>query len=127
MSKLLIVESPNKIKKIKSFLNQEYDVSASCGHFRNLDPKDMSIDIFKLRVENKLVNNQILKNNPDRLQTLEANAGTLILVDTSLLHRGSPIEEGSKERYAMTNYIYPYYQRNWYPSHFEKSLKRKFS
>ena len=47
MSKLLIVESPNKIKKIKSFLNQEYDVSASCGHFRNLDPKDMSIDINK--------------------------------------------------------------------------------
>lgn len=89
------------------------------------DSKDMSVDIFKLRVENKLVNNQILKKNPDRLQTIEANAGTLILVDTSLLHRGSPIEEGSNERYAMTNYIYPYYQRNWYPSHFEKSLKKE--
>ena len=47
MSKLLIVESPNKIKKIKSFLDNNYDVTASCGHFRNLDPNDMSIDINK--------------------------------------------------------------------------------
>ena len=52
MSKLLIVESPNKIKKIKSFLDNSYDVSASCGHFRNLDPKDMSIDINKTEDDN---------------------------------------------------------------------------
>ncbi len=52
MSKLLIVESPNKIKKIKSFLDNSYDVSASCGHFRNLDPKDMSIDINKKEDDN---------------------------------------------------------------------------
>jgi hypothetical protein len=33
-----------------------------------------------------------------------APAGTLIIADTSGIHRGSPIEEG--ERYAMTNYCY---------------------
>jgi len=39
------VESPNKIKKIKSFVNNTFNVSASCGHIRNMDPKCMSIDI----------------------------------------------------------------------------------
>ncbi|MEX2113603.1 MAG: phytanoyl-CoA dioxygenase family protein, partial [Pirellulales bacterium] len=35
---------------------------------------------------------------------LTAPAGTLILTDSSGIHRGSPIEEG--ERYAMTNYYF---------------------
>ena len=33
------------------------------------------------------------------------DAGTLILFNTSMLHRGSPIKSGI--RYAMTNYFYP--------------------
>ncbi len=45
MSNLIIVESPNKIKKIKSFVGTGYNVSASCGHIRNMDPKCMSITI----------------------------------------------------------------------------------
>ena len=89
------------------------------------DSRDMSVDILKLRVKNSLVQDRILKKSPHRLRTIEVDAGTLILVDTSLLHRGSPIQEGSNDRYAMTNYIYPYYQRNWYPTHFEKSLKKE--
>jgi len=45
MKILFIVESPNKIKKIKSFLSDEYIVRASVGHIRNLAPKELSIDI----------------------------------------------------------------------------------
>ena len=45
MSNLIIVESPNKIKKIQSFVGNSYNVNASCGHIRNMDPKCMSIDI----------------------------------------------------------------------------------
>ena len=45
MSNVIVVESPNKINKIKSFLGSSYNVSASCGHIRNMDPKCMSIDI----------------------------------------------------------------------------------
>lgn len=41
---LVIVESPNKIKKIQKFLGNEYIVKASCGHIRDLDRKDLSID-----------------------------------------------------------------------------------
>ena len=45
MPDLIIVESPNKIKKIKSYIDKTINVNASCGHIRNMDPKCMSIDI----------------------------------------------------------------------------------
>jgi hypothetical protein len=49
---------------------------------------------------------RVLKNTePSRLKSFNGKAGTLILVDTSTIHRGAPILEGS--RYAMTNYYYP--------------------
>lgn len=37
--KLIIVESPNKINSIKSYLGDEYEVIASNGHFRELNKK----------------------------------------------------------------------------------------
>jgi len=44
-TKLLIVESPGKINKIKSFLSSDFSVSASIGHIRDLDKNDLSIDV----------------------------------------------------------------------------------
>jgi len=38
--KLFIVESPGKIKKIQSFLGDDYKVTASIGHIRQLEKKD---------------------------------------------------------------------------------------
>ena len=43
--KLVIVESPGKIKKIQSYLGAGYKVEASFGHIRDLDPKGLSVDI----------------------------------------------------------------------------------
>ena len=37
--KLIIVESPNKIKTIQSFLGDGYNIIATCGHFRELNKK----------------------------------------------------------------------------------------
>ena len=45
MSKLLIVESPGKIKKISEYLGPSYIVMASCGHIIDLNNKTMSIDL----------------------------------------------------------------------------------
>lgn len=45
MSKLLIVESPGKIKKIQEYLGPDYIVMASVGHIIDLDDKTMSIDM----------------------------------------------------------------------------------
>jgi DNA topoisomerase I len=42
--KLIIVESPGKIKKLNSILGNEYLVKASVGHIRDLDKKGLSYD-----------------------------------------------------------------------------------
>ncbi|CCH57582.1 DNA topoisomerase I (plasmid) [Fibrisoma limi BUZ 3] len=42
--KLLIVESPNKIKKLKSLLGSGYEVAASVGHIRDLPAKELGIN-----------------------------------------------------------------------------------
>ncbi len=47
MSKLLIVESPTKVKSIKKYLGSEYRVMASNGHIRDLPKSKMGIDIEK--------------------------------------------------------------------------------
>ena len=47
----------------------------------------------------------ILHPQPEREKTFTAKAGTLILVDTSSVHRGMSIRTGT--RYALTNYYFP--------------------
>jgi len=42
--KLLIVESPNKCKKIKSFLDNDWEVVASVGHIRDLPHNKLGYD-----------------------------------------------------------------------------------
>ena len=46
---VLIVESPNKVAKIQSYLNnvpgKKFKVTSSKGHIRNMDPKCLSIDV----------------------------------------------------------------------------------
>jgi DNA topoisomerase I len=52
--KLLIVESPAKVKTIGKVLGKDYTVMASYGHVRDLPPKDGSIDTengFAMRYE----------------------------------------------------------------------------
>lgn len=46
--------------------------------------------------------NRVVARDPARLRALTGAPGTLILADTSILHRGSPPRTGS--RYALTNY-----------------------
>jgi len=43
--KLIIVESPTKIKSIKKIVGNDYDFSASVGHIRDLPKKKLGVDV----------------------------------------------------------------------------------
>ncbi|MFZ4462064.1 MAG: type I DNA topoisomerase [Patescibacteria group bacterium] len=84
MKNLVIVESPTKGKKIESYLGKDFTVKASMGHIRDLEKKNLGIDIengFKptyivseekkktvneLKKLAKQAENVILATDPDR-------------------------------------------------------------
>lgn len=91
------------------------DVSLENGPFQLIDDshrrsrlledmKTARLSYMQYRVEEKQIE-RLLAQSPQRLKTFTATAGTLILVDTSTLHRGMPIRSGV--RYALTNYYFP--------------------
>lgn len=45
MKKLMIVESPGKVKSIKAYLGDGWVVAASVGHVRDLPPNELGVDI----------------------------------------------------------------------------------
>ena len=64
MAKLVIVESPSKIKSIKKYLGSEYDVMASKGHIRDLPKSKLGIDInndYKLEYVNMADKRDLIK------------------------------------------------------------------
>lgn len=66
-SKILLVESPAKAKKIQDFLGNEYKVLASYGHIRDLPPKSGSVqpeNNFEMRWET-------LRNAEKHIQSLQ--------------------------------------------------------
>ena len=42
---LFIVESPNKCKKLKSFLGEDFNIMATVGHIKHIPRKGLNIDI----------------------------------------------------------------------------------
>ena len=54
--------------------------------------------------------------------TLTGKAGTLILFDGSLIHRGKPVLEG--KRYALTNYYFPELDYNDLVEKIQKYIKQ---
>ena len=65
MSKLVIVESPSKIKSIKKSLGADYNVMASMGHIRDLPKSKMGVDVnngFKLEYSNMADKRDVIKN-----------------------------------------------------------------
>jgi DNA topoisomerase I len=47
MSKLVVVESPSKCKTLKKYLGPDFDILASYGHVRDLEPKTGAVDTAK--------------------------------------------------------------------------------
>lgn len=49
--KLVIIESPNKIKKLKSILSSDYEIVASVGHMFDLPKRELGIDLESFDVD----------------------------------------------------------------------------
>ena len=64
MSKLVIVESPSKIKSVKKYLGTGYNVMASKGHIRDLPKKELGVDVennFKPKYVNMSDKKELIK------------------------------------------------------------------
>lgn len=105
------------------------EVSAESGPFQLLDASHRGWRVFAdtVRAELKSAPNtrltdrqveMLLTAKPARLRTFVAPAGTMILFDSSSIHRGSPIFRGT--RYALTNYYYD-------PEHIVPAVVDKFA
>ncbi len=70
MSKLVIVESPGKVKTIKKYLGNDYEVVASVGHVRDLPKNRLSVDVKK-NFEPKYA---IIKGKEELVEKLKASA-----------------------------------------------------
>lgn len=94
--------------------NGPFQIVKNSNKFFNIikDSMKLKVSVLHSRIEDK----SISLLDQKRIETIKGKAGTLILVDTSLIHRGKPLVNGC--RYALTNYYYPYYQIN--------SMKNRF-
>ncbi len=58
---LVIVESPGKIKKLKSILGAEYEIIASMGHVVDLPPKSFGIDLNTMQADYAVLKADVAK------------------------------------------------------------------
>lgn len=78
MSKLVIVESPSKIKTVKKTLGSDYTVMASKGHVRDLPKSKLGVDVER-GFEPKYINMPDKKELIKELQYAAANSDAVYL------------------------------------------------
>jgi hypothetical protein len=100
---------------------------SNTNHFDQLkkDMKNSGSAEFSARMTDEEVM-QLVKNDKDRLKTFAAQKGTVLLIDTSAIHRGAPLSEG--ERLAIFNYYYPHNPENptWYLDKFSPRVPKGY-
>ena len=101
MSILVIVESPGKIKKIQSYLGNNYIVKASFGHIRDLDSNSLSIDVnnnFKPQYI-------IMKDKTKIVKDLKYNSiqCSKVILATDEDREGEAIADGLREILKLDN------------------------
>ncbi len=77
--KLLIVESPGKIKKLRSFLGAGWNVMASIGHVRDLPKRELGVRIGADKVALSYVNSAEKQRTIDQLRRTADGADEVYL------------------------------------------------
>jgi DNA topoisomerase-1 len=102
--KLMLVESPNKIKKIEAILGEGWKVMASVGHIRDLPKKELGVDLssFDLKYEyipSVTLQDRVFPSGEDRVLRIkkETKNATKIYLATDLDREGEAIAWHLKE------------------------------
>jgi DNA topoisomerase-1 len=106
MKNLLIVESPGKIKKLKSILGNDWIVLASCGHIRELakdTPDSLGFVLLGDRIETHyIIRDARSEENIAKIRTAALQASTVILA-TDEDREGESISWHLKEVLGLKN------------------------
>lgn len=107
------------------------DVNDQNGPFQYIEKSHTSFNVYKDSIQfnfdqfqNRFTDdevNKLVQKEPRRLKTFTAKAGTVILTDTRGIHRGKPIEHGT--RYALTNYLWMHTK---VPRHIAQTLIKSY-
>ena len=89
MSKLFIIESPNKIHKLKDILGKGYKIMATVGHIMDLNPKELSVDVKNNFVPTYIINKDKQKI-VDEIKS-EAKKATEVILASDLDREGEMI------------------------------------
>ena len=98
---LVIVESPGKIKKIQSYLGDDYIVKASFGHCRDLDGKTLSIDVNNNFEPNYIIMKDKSKTVKDLLYNANKCDKVILAMDED--REGEAIAQGLMEILKLKN------------------------
>ncbi len=74
---LIIVESPHKAQTINKILGSGYTVKASVGHIRDLNPKELNVDLETLKPKYSVIPDK--RKVIDELKNLSEKAGSVII------------------------------------------------
>jgi DNA topoisomerase-1 len=99
--KLIIVESPGKIKKISSILKSDYLIKASVGHIRDLDKKSLSYDETTFDASYEIMSDKkdVVKNLKDAVKNC-----SVIYLASDPDREGEAISQGLKEVLKLKDY-----------------------
>jgi DNA topoisomerase-1 len=99
--KLIIVESPGKIKKISSILKDGYMIKASVGHIRDLDKKSLSYDETTFTASYEIMQDK--RDVVSGLKSAVKNADVIYLASDPD-REGEAISQGLKEVLKLKDY-----------------------
>lgn len=100
---LVIVESPNKIKKISQILGNKFKIMASVGHFRDLPSENMAVNTNTFEAEYKITKPKVVSDLKKSIKNIKC-----IYIATDPDREGEGI---AWHLIQVLNLKYPHYKR----------------